>query len=257
MVLACLSLAVFVKIPNLHFEKKDKPEFNARNYLYDLYSGFNVVRNSALLYRLMLFMAILNFITSMAGYGLLAPMVLARSGNNEIALAVISSAVGLGGMTGALIMLAMPTRTKKIKTIFFCYLLSVFFGDMLFSLGNNILFWAITGFLGAVFVPTVTANATYFWRTIIPIELQGRAFAVRYAIQSAAIPIGVLAGGILADFVFEPLMDQPPLLLERIFGAGNGAGMALMFFISGVICAVLSIVFMSNSSMQKAELEVE
>lgn len=254
MAFACLSLAFFVKIPTLRLESKsDKLKFNARNYLNDLSSGFKVVKASALLYRLMLFMAVLNFITSMAAYGLLAPMVLARSGDNEVALAVVSSAVGLGGVVGALVILAVPTRTERVRMIFLCYFISVIIGDMLFALGNNLAFWAVTAFLGAAFVPAITANATYLWRTIIPIELQGRAFAARYAIQSAAIPLGVLVGGFLADFVFEPFMEQPPLLLSRVFGTGSGAGMALMFFISGLLCAILSITFMFNRTMKKAE----
>jgi len=258
MVFACLSLAYFVKIPALRLESKNnKPKFNVRIYLSDLSNGFKVVKASALLYRLMLFMAVLNFITSMAAYGLLAPMVLARSGNNEVALAVVSSAVGLGGVVGALVILAVPTRTKRVHMIFLCYFISVIIGDMLFALGSSLALWAVTAFLGAAFVPTITANATYLWRTIIPIELQGRAFAVRYAIQSAAIPIGVLVGGLLADFVFEPFMAQPPLLLGRVFGSGDGAGMALMFFLSGFICAVLSVAFMFNCTMQKAETVAE
>jgi len=258
MVFACLSLAFFVKIPALRLESKNnKPKFNVRIYLSDLSNGFKVVKASALLYRLMLFMAVLNFITSMAAYGLLAPMVLARSGNSEVALAVVSSATGLGGVAGALAILAVPTRTKRVRMIFLCYFISVIIGDMLFALGNNLAFWAVTAFLGATFVPTITANATYLWRTFIPIELQGRAFALRYAIQSAAIPLGVLVGGFLADFVFEPFMEQPSLLLGRVFGVGNGAGMALMFFISGFICALMSIVFMFNRSMQKAENKAE
>lgn len=256
MVFACLSLAVFVKIPAYAGNKDEKPRFSAKNYFRDLRGGFKAVRASALLCRLMLFMAILNFITSMASYGLLAPMVLARSGNSEVAFAVVSSAGGLGGMAGALLVLAVPMRIKKTRIIFLCYLLSVIFGDILFSLGGNLTFWAVTAFLGTAFVPAITANATYFWRTIVPIELQGRAFAIRYAIQSAAIPVGVLTGGLLADFVFEPFMEQPPLLLARIFGAGSGAGMALMFFASGFICAALSVAFMFNRAMQRAEAEL-
>ena len=252
MALACLSLAAFVKIPAEYAENKSK-RFNARNYFNDLRDGFKAVKASILLYRLMLFMTVLNFITSMASYGLLAPMVLAKSGNNEVSLAVVSSAVGLGGMAGALLVLIVPTRTNKVRMIFLCYLLSIIFGDILFSFGNSLTFWVITGFLGAAFVPAITANATYLWRTIIPIELQGRAFAVRYAIQSSAIPIGVLAGGLLADFVFEPFMEQPPPLLGRFFGEGSGSGMALMFFISGLVCVALSIAFMLNRSMQQAE----
>jgi MFS family permease len=258
MAFACLSLVFLVKIPAIRSEdKNNKPKFNARNYIGDLRSGFRAVRASALLFKLMLYMATLNFITSMAAYGLLAPMVLARSGNNELAFAVVSSAVGLGGMAGALLILVAPTRTKRIRMIFLCYFLSVVFGDMLFSLGSNLTFWAVTGFTGAIFVPAITANATYFWRIIIPIELQGRAFSVRYAIQSAAIPMGVLTGGLLADFIFEPFMAQPPQLLGRIFGSGSGAGMALMFFLSGLICAVLCVVFMLNRSMQEAESGTE
>jgi MFS family permease len=130
MVFACLSLVFFVKIP-------DKPTFNTRHYLRDLRSGFRVVKASALLYRLMLCMAVLNFITSMAAYGLLAPMVLARSGNNEVALAVVSSAVGLGGVVGALVILAVPTRTNRVRMIFFCYFISAIIGDMLFALGKQ------------------------------------------------------------------------------------------------------------------------
>lgn len=252
MAFACLSLAFFVKIP-LEYTEKNKPTFGIKNYFNDLRDGFRVVKVSVLLYKLMLFMTVLNFITSMASYGLLAPMVLAKSGNNETTLAVVSSAVGLGGMAGALFIFIVPVYKNKVRMIFLCYLLSVIFGDILFSLGNHVTFWAVTGFLGNIFVPAITANATYFWRTMIPIEIQGRAFALRYAVQSAAIPVGILAGGFLADFVFEPFMEQPPLLLGRIFGFGNGAGMAMMFFISGLVCVTLSLTFMFNRSLRKAE----
>jgi hypothetical protein len=52
-------------------------------------------------------------------------------------------------------------------------------------------------------------------------------------------------------------MVQPPQLPGRVFGSGNGAGMALMFFLSGFICAVLSVAFMFNRTMQKAETAAE
>jgi predicted MFS family arabinose efflux permease len=167
-------------------------------------------------------------------------MVLARSGNDEVVLAVITSAIGLGSIAGALPVLAAPTSTRKTRVIFLCYLLSFVFGDVLFPLGSSVTFLAATAFMSALFVPAITANAEYFWRTIIPIEQQARAFATRYLIQSGAVPVGILAGGLLADFVFEPFMEQPPFFLSRLFGTGNGAGMALMFFVSGLIGVTLS-----------------
>ena len=255
MTIACLSLIFFVKIPNINKESKDK--FNARNYFGELFDGFKAVRASALLCRLMLLMILVNVVSSMASFGLLSPMILARSENNEVALAVVNSSLGIGGIVGALLIFAIPARTRKSRIIFLCCLLSFIFGDMLFALSNTLIFWAIAGFMSSVFIPAINANETYYWRTIIPLELQGRAFAVKYAVQSGAIPIGMLAGGLLADYVFEPFMEQPLPLLSNIFGVGNGTGMALIFFISGVIGVALSIAGIFNRSLKRAEIEVE
>ena len=256
MTFACLSLAFLVKIADIH-EENIKPKFNAKNYFDDLLNGFRAVRASALLCRLMLFMTILNFVSSIASYGLFVPMILARSGNSEVALAIVNSAVGLGSIVGALFILAIPTRTKKARMIFLCYLLSLIFGEFSLALGHSLTFWAIGGFMATVFIPAINANQTYFWRTLVPIELQGRTFAVKFAIQSGSIPVGILAGGLLADFIFEPFMEQPPHLLGRIFGTGSGAGMALQFFISELFGVVLSIAFIFNRLLQKAEAEAE
>ena len=237
MTLACLSLVFLVKIPDIH--KGEKEKFNARNYFSELIDGFKAVRASMLLCRLMLFMIFINIISSIASFGLLTPMILARSGNNEVALAVVNSAVGLGGLIGAILILTITTRMRKTKMIFICCALSFIFGDILFALSNSLVFWAAAGFMSSVFIPAINANEMYFWRTIIPIELQGRAFAVKYLLQSGAIPIGMLAGGLLADYIFEPFMERPLFPLGYIFGEGSGAGMALMFFISGAVGIVV------------------
>ncbi len=86
-------------------------------------------------------------------------------------------------------------------------------------------------------------------RTNVPIEMQGRVFSARDTIQFSTIPVGLFLGGILADYVFEPLMrNKSPLqqMLSPFFGTGKGAGIAIMFFIVGMIGFVTSFILWFN-----------
>lgn len=42
----------------------------------------------------------------------------------------------------------------------------------------------------------------------VPNEKQGRVFAIRNALQYGRMPIGILLGGYLADYIFEPFMRE-------------------------------------------------
>lgn len=63
--------------------------------------------------------------------------------------------------------------------------------------------------------------------------------------QFFTIPLGYLLWGIVVDEVCEPFMsavltDHP---LARLFGAGKGAGAALMFFLLGIAGVVICLAF--------------
>ena len=80
----------------------------------------------------------------------------------------------------------------------------------------------------------------------IPQEIQGRIFAVRNAIQFSSIPLGILLGGLLADYVFEPFMlkeNAVTLCLRMLVGEGVGSGMAVMFLCTGILGALFSFGF--------------
>lgn len=244
MVFACVSLAFFVKLPAI--SKKRERNFAVKQYFGELAQGFETVRKSELLRRLMIFMLLINFIAGVTYFTLLSPMILARTSNDSQALSFVNGAVGLGSMAGALLVLLIPSGKRKIKTMFLCCALSFLLGDVFLSLGNSITLWIVAGFFSSLFLPVFNANEGYFWRTVIPLELQGRAFSLKYALQSGIVPVGMLLGGLLADFVFEPLM----------INSGKGAGMALMFFISGILGTVYSIFGMFSRPMQRAESEL-
>lgn len=78
----------------------------------------------------------------------------------------------------------------------------------------------------------MNANLDVLLRLHIPVEMQGRVYSVRNALQFFTIPLGYLAGGALVDGVCEPLMAAQPAgsPLHILFGEGKGAGAALLFF---------------------------
>lgn len=255
LIFACSTLLFFVKIPVI--KRMEAQKFNTKNYFRELTSGFYVIKDSNLLKTLMLFMAFINFVAGMTYYNLLSPMILARSGSDTQVLAFVNGAIGLGGIVGGLLIAVMPTKKSKIKSMFLCAGLSFILGDILFAVGNSIMIWAIAGFFSSIFLPAFNANESYFWRTIIPIELQGRAFSFKYALQSGMIPVGLLLGGVLADYVFEPFMTNASNPLSFILGNSKGSGMAMMFLITGILGTILSILGLFSRSLPKAEKELQ
>ena len=240
---ACTTLAVFVKIPGALGQAKEKTAPGVRRYFESMRQGYEVIKTSGLLRKLLSFMIFINLLAGITYYSLLAPMILARTANDSQALLVVNGAIGLGGIAGALLVLFFPAGREKLKVIFICLALSFLLGDVLMAVGNNLYVWAAAGFFTSVFLPLFRANEGYFWRTIIPLELQGRAFSLKYALQSGAAPVGMIIGGLLADYVFEPLMAH----------RGSGAGMALMFLITGVLGTVYSLIGLCSHSMRRAE----
>lgn len=109
----------------------------------------------------------------------------------------------------------------------------------------------VTGILGALFasvpIPFILAAQNVMIYHRIPAEIQGRIFAVRNALQFGTIPVGILLGGFLADYVFEPFMESNiplALFLTGVTGEAPGKGMAVMFLCTGILGFSSSIFWM-------------
>ena len=79
-------------------------------------------------------------------------------------------------------------------------------------------------------IPFIMAEQNIILYKKIPENIQGRVFAVRNAIQYSTIPLVILLGGYLADYVFEPFMRSNTgivLFLEILVWYGAGSGMAV------------------------------
>ena len=146
-------------------------------------------------------MAAINFFFRLTYENILSPMILARSGENNMVLGLVNAAMGAGGILGGILVTLKKKTTNKVRMMYGSAALSFLLGDLLMAVERN----------------------------------------------------GILLGGVLADYVFEPfMMSQAPLVsvLEKLVGAGNGSGMACMFLCTGMLGFLISCASYKNKEIQ-------
>ncbi len=238
-------LLFFIRIPEIKHSAQETKE----RFLKSCMKGINFLREHRALLSIILFFAFVNFIAKMGGYGMMPAMVLSRTGGDRAALGIVEAAVGAGTLVGGLMVTLMKPARSRVKVIFISCGLSFLLGDVGQSLTHSALPWVAAAFASSLPLAFLNANLTAVMRSNVPIEMQGRVFSARDTIQFSAIPLGLFSGGLLADHVFEPLMlGSSPLqsALSAIFGTGKGAGIALMFFIVGIVGFAASLACLKN-----------
>lgn len=119
------------------------------------------------------------------------------------------------------------------------------------AVGKNVFWWLVAASLP---IPFIMANQNTMLYRKVPATMQGRVFAVRNAIQYSTIPIGIILGGYLADYVFEPFMfsgNRLAKMLEIIVGDSAGSGMATMFLCTGICGFMVSVASCFNQEIKK------
>lgn len=183
--------------------------------------------------------------TESLGYPLIAPMILARTGNSETILGTVQGVMGLGGVLGGVVLTIWGGPKRRIHGLLLGVLLTGLMGDMLMGLGQVFVVWIVAGFFLEFFIPVTVGSASAIWQIKVPPELQGRVFAARQLVSQLAVPVTTILGGLLADRVFEPLLtsaDSSSGGLATLVGTGPGAGMGLLIMFCGIFSALVGIV---------------
>jgi uncharacterized membrane protein YeaQ/YmgE (transglycosylase-associated protein family) len=98
------------------------------------------------------------------------------------------------------------------------------------------------------------------WQKKVAPDIQGRVFAMRAMIAYVIIPLANLVAGLLADNVFEPLLEGGGALssttVAGVVGAGAGRGMALIFIISALSLWITSAYAFANPRIRNLEEEI-
>lgn len=242
---AFLILLFFIKIPNIKHSTDEAKE----SFVKSCTAGIRFLKEHSALLRIILFFAFINFIAKMGSYGMLPALILGRTANNQIALGIVESAVGIGTLVGSIIVTVIKSAKSRTRVIFLACGISFLLGDVGQSLTHSLPFWIVAAFTSNVPMAFLNANLTATMRTNVPIKMQGRVFSARDTIQYSTIPIGLFLGGVLADYVFEPFMaasSSVQEMLSILFGTGKGSGIAIIFFVVGIIGFITSLLCLKN-----------
>jgi MFS family permease len=204
--------------------------------------GFRYIAERPSLFALLLIFFCINLLAPFA-FTLLSPMLLARTMDDTTALGMVQSAVGIGGVVGALVLSVWGGPKRRIHGILIGLLLATM-GILLIGLGRNPLIWALAAFFMVFFVPFINGSSQAIWQSKVAPDVQGRVFAARGMIAQIGAPLAMLLAGPLADRFFEPAM-MPEGNLAPLFGwlvgTGPGAGMSFMFVIAGALGMLVSL----------------
>lgn len=245
---AFLVLLFVISIPE-DIETKVKKQ----SILSGCMEGFHYLKQNRGIFMIMITLAFMNFFSRLTYENILSPMILARSGNNSMALGIVNAAMGIGGIIGGIIVATGKFSKSSVKMIYVSAVLSFLLGDLMMGVGRNTIFWSIAGFAANLPIPFINAGQNVIMYQKVPEEIQGRVFAVRNALQFSTVPFGILLGGFLADYIFEPFMMKENIfttVLHTLVGKGAGSGMAVMFLCTGILGSLFSYISYRQKCIQ-------
>lgn len=211
--------------------------------------GFTYIwRRPSLLGLQLVFMG-LNFV-SMFSFALLVPLILARSDNNELVLGSVQAIASVGGVAGGLLLGIWGGTRKKVHGVLGGMILGSA-ATIGFGLARSLIGWAAAGFLLQFFLPFINGSNQAIWQSKVAPDVQGRVFAVRRLIAQVMAPLSAAIAGPLADNVFEPAFRDGAL--AALVGRGPGAGMAVMFLISGALGVLIAAAGYLSRAVRDAE----
>jgi DHA3 family macrolide efflux protein-like MFS transporter len=208
--------------------------------------GFRYIFAQPGLLGLQLCFLVVNLFSGVS-FTLIAPGILAYTGQNAIVLGSVNSALALGGLAGALLMSAWGGFKRRVVGVAVgCA--SIGIGLVAFGFGRGLVFWSVAGIAACLTGPLANASSQAIWQAKVPADIQGRVFSARRLISWFTTPLSPFLAGFLADRVFEPFMggvgaptgSKAPALLATLFGSGPGAGMSLIISIGGLLCVAAS-----------------
>ena len=231
-----VSTLAFVAIPRL-----DNPRHEHDNWWQDLREGFRYVFDRSGLRALFLFVTARNFAFAVCEI-LALPLLLTLTTADKAGLVLSLSGIGIV-IGGALMAVTGGTR-RKIDSVFLAQLLTAF-AMILAGVTTNLWLLGFAVALAFVAFPVEESTSTTIMQTRVPNELLGRVSAVRQMMTLASVPLAMLISAPLAEYLFEPWLQQGSSglhsLATSVVGTGEGRGMAVMLFLMGFLLTTVTV----------------
>lgn len=187
---------------------------------------------------------------------LILPLVLSIGDATD--LGFIQSMAGVGTLIGGLLMVAWKGPERKVfgilvpAVVIACILIVM-------PIPVNIGWLAGCCVLIMIAAPIATVCSQTLWQRKVPLRFHGRAFSLRNTIMKAAQPLAFLSAGVLADHVFNPLLEPDSAAntwMGAVWGTGEGRGVALMISLFGAISLIMVIIAWLTPTIRRGDIDL-
>lgn len=230
-VIALATLA-WVHIPSLLPDDKQTLSF-----WQDSIFGFQYIFKHKPLFAVQMVFLAANLLSSFSFF-MIPALILARTASDEMMLASVQLAMGVGGVCGGLLLTWWGGPRKKIHGVLVSMMLSGLFGSLLMGISRQPFYWMLAGFMTMATIAVMNGSNQALWQSKVPLALQGRVFAARRLLAQLSGPPALVLAGLLADRFFEPAMQPAGMLADSfgwLVGVGAGAGIGLMCALTGLL----------------------
>ena len=184
---------------------------------------------------------------------LLTPMVLSTHSSDVLGLVM---SVGIvGGLLGSILVATAWIRRGLMQWILACDALQCA-AVLVAGCAATPAWWCAAAFVCLFCGSTSVACSHALWMRKAPMGRQGSVFALITASNLLVMCVVLLAGGWLADAVLEPALRPGGALGATVgawFGTGPGRGIGFLFFLSGAVGLVLSVLALLHRRLRRLE----
>lgn len=253
---AFFTLLIFVKIPDTVANDK---KTSLQELWKSMAEGICFIKKEKGILLLLVMYSVLEFMGAISFDSMYSPLLLARTGNNEMTVGIVSAFMAAGCMAAS-ILISMTRPPEKKLPVMYAGSFMCLTGIMLFGMGRNIYWWCTVVLFGCFGAPIYQTYQTVILRERVSVDMQGRVFSMQGMITQILAPIGYLLGAVLADYVLEPFMQREgsvQAFFSFFVGTGRGAGIGLIFVLAGLTGIVSLIILKGNKKIKELDEDIK
>lgn len=251
----CFALITLLIVKFPKYETTTVDTIKKSSLLGDISSGWHYITTRPGLLGLQIFFAATNFLQGIVEV-LATPLIL-----SFVSPAVAGSILSIGGsgmLFGSIVMSIWKGPKRRVNVVFgFLFLNGL--SMIVAGLRASPALFTLAVFLFCYGLPMINGSNQIIIQRKVPLDLQGRVFALSKMISGISFPVAYLVAGPLSDYVFEPLMAvNGPLAdsIGQIIGIGKGRGIALLFIVMGTLTMIATVLAYQYPRLRRVEDEI-
>jgi MFS transporter, DHA3 family, macrolide efflux protein len=229
-----------------------KKNEQTQSFFHEFKDGWRAVSKNRGVLVLVMMTSVLTFYLGIIET-LSIPMLLTFT--NSSVIGTVETIVATGMLVSSVIIGFLPIKKGYVKILSFALFFEGIFMAV-FGLRENIVLICISGFFFFAMMPFANSTLDFLVRTNIDNAVQGRAWSLIGVISQLGFIAAYALSGLLADYVFTPLLVDGGLLADSIgiiTGTGQGRGTGLLIIIAGILLCVTSCILFNLKSVKKLE----